>query len=63
MLSAITIERITGDGKYKDVLDALDVLSDRYGSAVNAANVLIRAHPEFPAALKVAKERQAVPAD
>jgi hypothetical protein len=43
MISAVTIDRATGDGKYGDVLDIAEVLAKKdHGSATNAIAVMVR---------------------
>lgn len=44
MVTAVTIDRATGDGKYADVLDVAERLGrvGDYGSAANAIAVMVR---------------------
>jgi hypothetical protein len=60
MTTAIILERRTGNGKYSDVIDVCDELGrNEYGSAVNAAAVLIRQSPKFTDTLNKIREREA----
>jgi hypothetical protein len=48
MIQNVAIDRRTGNGKYDDVLDACEALAaGDYGSAANAACVMIRQSPLF----------------
>ncbi len=57
MITAITIDRTTGDGKYTDIIDTAELLGDEdYGSAVNAIAVMVRQSPLFQDAQKRMKK-------
>lgn len=69
MISKLTIDRATGDGKYADVLDVAERLANGdYGSATNAVVVMIRQSPLFAETIPLIKdashssERQRQPA-
>jgi hypothetical protein len=52
MIRSVVIERETGNGKHSDVLDVCEALAaGDYGSAANAACVMIRQSPLFQEAI------------
>lgn len=48
MIQSIALDRVTGDGKYIDVIDVCEILANGdYGSAANALAVMARQSPLF----------------
>lgn len=63
MITALTIDRVTGDGKYADVLDVCQELANGdYGSATNALIVMVRQSPLFKRTAQKAATNQAIEA-
>lgn len=51
-MQAVTVDRTTGNGKYADVIDVCDRLSERFGSAANALVQIARESPIYQDAVQ-----------
>ncbi len=57
-MKAIILERDSRNGAYADVIDACAALKKEYGSATNAAAMLIRSSPLFRRAMRELRRRR-----